>query len=440
MAGTVSLSGLASGMDVGSIIDALVTAQGTQQSALKSRITATKSASTAISDIGSLLSKLKTAVDVVADPQKAQGYAATSSNAAVSASITGAASAGRYSVAVKSLAQAYRAYSDPAASTSTALGQSGEMKIDVGDTRSGKVSIDTSDTLTSIAQKINAANLGVQATTFYDGSQYRLQVSGTDTGDDNRVTISGVELGLNGVNNKKQQAQDAHIVVDDFDVYSSTNKISGALPGVTLNLAEETTSAATVVIKSDPDALKTKLQAVVDAYNAVVGKVHSTAGYGSTTASNALLAGDSTLRSLTSRMSNAVTSVVDTGTTYQSLSSIGISITRDGTMSLDSSKFSTALSASPDAVTKLMAGTASTDGVMDVVSNVVDTFNNGNTGLLAGKRNMLNSNATRLQSRADEQQERLDNYRALLEKQFSAMEEAYSNANTVASYLSALGG
>jgi flagellar hook-associated protein 2 len=438
MAGTISMAGLGSGMDVSGMIDALVKAKSTQQSALNARVTDTRAASTAISDIGSLLAKLKTSVDALSDPTTVQGFSASSSGAAVQATVTGAAGTGRYAVTVDKLAQAYRSYSNPADSATTALGQVGTMSIAVGATTSGSVTIDSSDTLSSVARKINEANLGVQATTFYDGSQFRLQVSGANGGAENAVTISGLDLGLNEGTNLKQQAQSAHIIVDGFDVYSNSNQISGAVAGVTLTLTDVTTSPVNVETKTDPSALKTKAQAVVDAYNAVVKKVQSTAGYGSTKASNAMLAGDSLLRSLTSKMSSATTTVVDTGTSYSTLNSLGISLTRDGQLSLDSAKFTAAATANPDAVTKVLAGTSSKDGIMDVMSSVVDMFSHSGTGLLANKRTTMEANAKRMEARATKEQDRLDNYRAQLEKQFAAMDTAVSSSNSTSAYLTAL--
>jgi flagellar hook-associated protein 2 len=438
MAGTITMAGLGSGMDVSSMIDALVNAKSTQQSALKTRATETKAASTAISDIASLLAKLKTSVDALADSKSIQSFAASSSGTAVQATVTGAAGAGRYAVAVSSLAQAYRSYSNPSSSATTALGQVGTMSIAVGGSHSGNITIEATDGLSSIAQKINSANLGVQATTFYDGSQFRLQVSGANSGAENAVTITGLDLGLNEAGNLKQQAQSAHIVVDGFDVYGSTNQITGAVPGVTLALTDVTTSPVNIETKADPDALRTKVQAVVDAYNATIKKVQATAGYGTTKAGNAQLAGDSTLRSLTSKMSSATMSVVSTGTSYSTLNSLGVSLTRDGLLTLDSAKFNTAAKANPDAVTKVLAGTASSDGIMDVMSGVVDMFNQTSTGVLANKRTTLDATAKRLETRATEEQDRLDNYRALLEKQFAAMDTAVSSANSTSAYLTAL--
>ncbi len=438
MAGTISMAGLGSGMDVSGMIDALVNAKGAQQAALKTRVTDTRAASTAISAIGTLLAKLKTSVDALADPTTVQGFSASSSGTAVQATVTGAAGAGRYAVTVESLAQAYRSYSNPADSATEALGQVGTMSIAVGATTSGSVTIDSTDSLSSIASKINEANLGVQATTFYDGSQYRLQVSGANAGTENQVTLSGLDLGFNEVGNFKQQATSAHIIVDGFDVYSNSNQISGAVAGVTLTLTDVTTGPVNVETKTDPSSLKTKAQAVVDAYNAVIDKAHSTAGYGTSKASNAMLAGDSLLRSLTAKMSSATTTVVDTGTSFSSLSSLGISLTRDGQLTLDSAKFTAAATASPEAVTKVLAGTSSKDGIMDVMSSVIDMFNQSSTGLLANKRTTLEANAKRMETRATREQDRLDNYRALLEKQFAAMDNTVSSSNSTSAYLTAL--
>src|SRR5690606_41846882 len=56
---------------------------------------------------------------------------------------------------------------------------------------------------------------------------------------------------------------------------------------------------------ADPNALRTKLEAVVNDYNAVVKAIHGAAGFGSVKATNPVLAGDSTLRTVTNRLSSA---------------------------------------------------------------------------------------------------------------------------------------
>src|SRR5690606_41908551 len=82
-------------------------------------------------------------------------------------------------------------------------------------------------------------------------------------------------------------------------------RIGGAIQGVTLALTATTTGPVTVKVDADPNALRTKLEAVVNDYNAVVKAIHGAAGFGSVKATNPVLAGDSTLRTVTNRLSSA---------------------------------------------------------------------------------------------------------------------------------------
>lgn len=441
MAGTISISGLGSGMDINGIVDALVNAASMPKVQLQNRLVLTNNASTSISDISSLLSKLKTSVDALSTPEKSQSYAASSSNSAISASITTSTSAARYSVNVEDLAQEYRAYSNAQTSSSVALGQTGQMSIQVGTNNATAIDITGTDSLDSIVTKINQAGLGVTASTLFDGSNYRMQLRGVDSGTNNTVTVTGLDLGLNAVGNFKQQAQDAHITVDGFDVYSHSNVVSGAIPGVTLTLSSETTSPVDISVKSDPSTIKSKIQSFVDAYNAVVRKVHTTAGYGSVAASDKLLSGNSALRDVTSRMSNTVRSVVESGSeTYTTLYSLGIRSGSDGTLTLDSTKLDKAISSTPDTVTKILAGTTSGDGVMDLISTLVKSFTNSTDGLLTNQTNTLKANATRINSRIDAFDDRMSKYEARLRAQFSNMDSLVSSANATMTYLSSLSG
>jgi flagellar hook-associated protein 2 len=438
MAGTISMAGLGSGMDVAGMVDALVTASSAPMNVLKTRAKENRAASTAISDVASLLAKLKSSVDVLADPSKIQSYAVSSSDSAVQASISGAASESKFSLEVHDLALEYRAYSDSQDSLTNQLSLSGDMNIQIGTGDPHVIAIESTDSLNSIVSKINDANIGVKATTVYDGSRYRLQLRGTATGAGNEVTVSGIDMGLNAVGNLKQQAQSAHVTIDGIDVYSKTNQISGAIPGVSISVSKETTSPVTVEVKPDASTLKTKIQSVVDSYNAVIKKVQTLAGYGTTKASNEQLAGDSILRQLTMKMSGSIGNAVDTGTAYSTMRSIGISLNRDGTLSLDESTLTKAVSANPESVSKILAGNASSAGIMDNMSDLVKTFTIGSNALLNSRRDSFDRNAKSMEDRATAEQERLERLRETLNKQFSAMDSSVSSSNSTLTYLQSL--
>ena len=441
MAGTISISGLGSGMDVDGIVSALVNASSTNKAQLQNRLSLTNSATSSVSNISTLLAKLKTSVDALATPEKAQSYAVSSSNSAVSASISTSTSAARYSVNVKALAQEYRAYSNPYSSLTDAMGATGQMSIKVGANDAVNIDVSDTDSLDALVSKINKAGAGVTASTLYDGTNYRLQLRGVNSGSDNQVTVTGLDLGLNTAGNVKQQAQDAHLVVDGYDVYSHTNVITGAIPGLSLTVSNTTDTAADVTIKADSSNMKTKIQSFVDAYNAVINTVHSVSGYGTTKASQELLAGNATLRSVTTTMSNTLRTQIDSGnSSYSTMYSLGIKSASDGTLTLDSTMLDKATSASPEAVTKIFAGTTSGDGVMDLMSSMVKTFTNSSNGYLTNQINTFKSNATRISTRIDSETDRLAKYEERLRAQFSNMDSIVSSANSSMSYLSSITG
>ena len=97
----------------------------------------------------------------------------------LSASIgTGTIAAGTYAIKVANLATPEQIASDNFSSSSTALGYSGDMLINGKD-----ISVASTDTLGSIASKINDANAGVSANVLtVSGNQYRLVLQSTSTG------------------------------------------------------------------------------------------------------------------------------------------------------------------------------------------------------------------------------------------------------------------
>jgi len=440
MAGTISLTGLGSGMDTAGMIDALVEASSVTKNVLTSRAKTAQAAATTISDISSLLAKFKTAVDALSDPDKVASYAVSSSDdAKISASVTGAATEGKYAVEVTRLAETYRAYSNPVATLDEQLGISGPMTIQIGSGEETDIEINPTDSLSDVVTAINGSGLRVRATTVYDGSQYRLQLRGLDAGDDNAVTVTNATLGLDLEANLKQQAQSAQLNIDGFSVTSASNSISGMIPGVTLNLSAETTGPVTIETRSDPTSLATKLGEVVATYNAVIAKIHTVAGYGSQKATSSELAGDQTLRQITTQMSRTLSQSLDSGNErYQTLRSLGIEQNRDGTLSLDQSALSSALAADPTAVSAVLAGKGSADGVMDLLANVSERFTTGKEALLVTRKNTFEARIERYETRIEKEEDRLASYRERLEAAFGSMETLVSGHNATMDYLTAL--
>jgi flagellar hook-associated protein 2 len=430
-----SLSGVGSGLDTTTLISGLISADSAPLNALKTRQTSTQSAVSTLSDISTTLGTLQDAVTALSTASGVGSYSGTSSSSAIAISASGNALPGSYTMSVTQLAKEQRTYSTPSSSASTALGQTGTLGIQIG-TTTASLSIASTDSLDQIASKINAANLRASASVFYDGTSYRLQVRGLDTGSANAVnfTQTGFDLGLNVAANTVQKAQNSIVNIDGFDVSRSTNQVVGAIQGVTLALSATTTAPVNVTIATDATGLAGKINSVVSAYNSLLGKINTAAGHGTSAASNSLLASDSTLRSISNRLSDTLQNVVGTGR-YNTLGAVGLSLQKDGTLSLDSGKLQAALTADPSAVTALFAGGTGTTGVMTALNTAITTYNQTGTGLLVQHSSDMQDRIKSYTDRIANEQARLDREQTMLQTQFQAMDTTVTANNSDLSYL-----
>lgn len=442
MSGTIALNGLGigSGLDTEGIVTALVGVERQGQTALQSKVTATNSSISNLSSVSSLLSKLKAASDALDTSSEVGSYKATSSNAAIVASAGGLAAPGKYSIKVNKLAQEQRNYSNTISSATAPMGQAGTLRLSVGSGTASDIAINATDTIDDVMGKINAAGLRVSASSFFDGKDYRIQLRGLDTGAANNINITelGTTFGFNDVDNAAQTAQDAEIEIDKFKVKSATNQVTGAIRGLTLALTATTTDAVTVGVDNDADGIKTKLQALVDSYNAVSTKLKGLSGTVGVAATDPNLAGDFTLRSIGTRLNAALHTQIGSGT-YNTMASIGLSMDKTGKLALDADKLTKALAADSSSVSKLLAGTdGGALGVMDTVSSAVDVYTRTGTGLLAGRNEAMQAQVKRLQKKIDSEDVRINRYAEQLRKQFTAMDTQVASQNSLSTYLARL--
>jgi flagellar hook-associated protein 2 len=441
MAGTIALGGLATGIDTQALVSQLVDAASGNLQQMKTQASNLRAGATTLSTIGKSLSGLQTAANALATAQTAASYKATSSNVAVDISADGTAQPGGYKIEVTTLAAEQRTYS--ATFGSSALNQTGTFDITVAGA-SKTITVLATDKLSDIAAKINAAGLRVSASVFNDGTNNRLQIRGLDSGVANAVTFleHGTTLDLNGTGatatsgKTVQAATDASLTIDGFAVHRSTNQITGAIQGVTLTLKDLTSTPATVTVASDSTSITDKINAVVSAYNSVVIAAHAASGFGSQKATNPALSGDSGLRMMTDKLSATVLGSYATGQ-FTTLGTIGIKLSRDGTMTFDPTKLTAALAADPSAVQKVLSrpSGAATGGAMASLSDLVGQLTATSSGTVALRQSSMTAQATRLDDRATNEQARLDRYATSLRKQFTAMETSYAASQQLISQL-----
>lgn len=423
----ITFGGLASNLDTNAIVTGLAKAQRIPLDALNARQALVSNAASSLTSFMSNVTALQTAAAALSTSAGLSSLAASSNDTGVVVSAGAGAQPGSYSIDVIALAKESRIKSDTQASSSEALGMSGEISLQIGGGVPLPISVDFTDSLTSIAAKISSSGARVTASVMYDGSEYRLLVRGLDTGDDNNVTIteSGTTLGLDAAANNYQLASNSQIKVDNIPITRSTNLIVGVLPGVSFALSKPTTTTATATIAADPTAMATKIGGLVAAFNTVVSSAHFTAGYGTVQASNSVLAGDSAIRSTLDRLSRIIgDNVAGTTGKYTTLSSIGLHLTKDGTIQLDKATLETALGADPDSVSKLFVSDANLGrtGAMSRLTSTITLLATGAKSTLGARHGSLTAQASRLSDDSVRLTARDDAYEAALRNQFMQLE------------------
>jgi flagellar hook-associated protein 2 len=172
--------------------------------------------------------------------------------------------------------------------------------------------------------------------------------------------VAGDRFTVDVFNPEMQAAQDAVIKVDNTTITKSTNAITDAIQGITLNLLKTDSSAITVTVSSDTTTAKTNIKSFVDSYNTVIKFINDQLSYDPKLKKKNPLLGDPTMLEIRKKIGDIVSGKISGLTTasYQNLSQIGIASDKTtGKLSLDDSKLSSALSSNPNAVAKLFIGT-----------------------------------------------------------------------------------
>lgn len=408
----MATSGVTSGgmIDVNGLVNSLMTVERRPVNLLTTKQSSFQAKLSAVGTVKNAVSTFQGAMSSLASASGFQTISAASGDSSVfSATASSTSTAGSYSIEVTKLAQAQKLATSGQISTTAAIG-SGTLTFDFGsitggtfDAVTGKyagasfanngsgsksITIDASNnSLQGIRDAINAAKMGVTATIVNDGSgtPYRLALSSNSMGSSNSMKIS--VAGDAALSNllahdpaatqnlaETSTAQNAQLKVDGISISKASNTISDVISGVTLNLKKISTSAVSLDVASDSNGVTKSVQSFVDAYNTLNKTLNSALASG-VVGSTAPLHGDSMVRSLQSQIQGIMrTTLSSNGSSVNSLSHIGVSFVKDGSLSLDTTKLNAAVSANPKSVAGIFAATgSSTDSLVSFSMGSVST-------------------------------------------------------------------
>lgn len=466
-----SVGGIATGIDTETLIAKLMEIERNPQVLLQTKQTKIRSQVDVFTKLKDVLTQLQKLTDAMKTSSSFKGMKSSVVDATVAtATASSTASAGTHTVQVVTLARSQRQVSTGYVSKETLVFNTGSFSIDDGAGTVKTINIaEGANSLNGIASAINGSGANVTASVINDGSgtPYRLVITGKDTKNYTVDFANLTTVPVGGTGDLKpsllgpadpsyQAGTAATAVIDGVTVTKTSNTITDVVSGVTINLLKEG-STTDVKIENDTEAAKKKIDEVVAKYNEAITIINLQSLYDSKTKKAGVLSGDSTLRTVQTRLQSLTTALPATTGIYKTLASLGVtSNKKDGTLSVDSAKLTDAFNNGFDDVVDFFTHNGDTYGlptnqygmsqqISSLVEGLVRAYEGASSatnGMLSIRTKGLNDTITDIDKQIESMGARLVKKQEGLKKQFAAMEQMVSNiqgqGNTLLSYLSKL--
>lgn len=448
-------------------IDQLLQSDELRKTVIQNKIDKINTKSQAWTDISTRLSNLTSKLDVLQDEATYQTKKVTSSDDTI-ATISGTSDSmeGSYDLVVKQLATASKitggvvskADGTTKISTKDALGYSGKLTItnasaNGSESKTIELDIKATDSLKDIANAINNAkdpsddkgtkSAGLKATIVNN----QLVISSEEMGD-RTLTIGGdLKDSLGFANSQTTRGQSAKFTLDGIEMERNTNTPTDVVDGVTFTLKKaDPTKTIALGLTNDTDKELSAVKDFVSQYNSVMSFLSEKMDVGNPSKSDnktGALAGDSTLISLQSKLQSTV--LGGKSVNGVSASTLGLSVDRNGMLSLDETKFKAQLAKNPNAVKDFFfvdtsskystekTGTGYTADFKAVIDRYTST-KSGSEGVISLRKSSYQSEIKDYNKQIERITEQIATKRARYVTMFTNLDAAIGNLQSQFSY------
>ena len=263
----------------------------------------------------------------------------------------------------------------------TAGGETTQIEVEVD------ADADDDTILRAVVSAIDRSSAAIAASIARVGdSERKLLIQAEDSGSAAAITsIKDVEgsiisrLGLGKGLTKDgelggtvQAASDASLVIDGLEISSSSNKIDDVISGVSLQLSAVTTGTASIEVARNPDTILGELKSFVDSYNTTLDEIRTaTRPSDDSGANRGILADDTSFRLLRTSLRKLISDPVTLDSGTKTLASIGISVDREGRISLNESTLRSVLETDPETVENIIGGE---NGVAGRLAGLLESY------------------------------------------------------------------
>ncbi|HNC51516.1 MAG TPA: flagellar filament capping protein FliD [Accumulibacter sp.] len=324
----------------------------------------------------------------------------------------------------------------------------GTLTIALGSADGGSTSQSTDLTVAAgatpetIRDQINHAGAGVSAQVIDGGDGKQLVVTASAPGDNQFVRLSGAISAPFYTDStpvdtftQTQAAQGSAFTLNDIAVTAETNTVTTAIDGVTLNLLKGPEAPAssvntTLTITKDTSGLSAQVNSLVKAFNDYHSTAANLGSYDATTQKAGALNGDGTLLAAEKSFRSVLSHVPSelSGATWKNLSDIGVSLQKNGSLTVDSNRLVTAIAGDATGVANLLA--AYGKAFKSAADSLV-----GSTGLIPSRTQGLNSSINDITKQSAAVSQQLTQIEARYRKQFTALDVLISGMTKTSTFL-----
>ena len=452
--------GAGSDIDTASLVESLVMAERSpKETVINRKLDTVESTISAYGEVLSSLSLLETAFSGLNDAKDFADYTldvtgnetATFTTAFTVSATTDVEAGSINSVSVTSIATPERwSTTNKFLSANTAINDGDAFDIVVTDADGNPTTINvTGGTVSSVAEAINDADIGVRARIVDTGeipNGFVITLESTAPGASNAFSVTSTDSQANTLGFSQLSggaATNAQLNVNGIAIERPSNTIDDLIDGMTLNLIAPTSGTATISVTQNNDDVKARIVNLVDAYNISKDKFSDLMTVGGANENSGLLSGDGTMRFVANRVKGLFTGASSTATEDVSyLNDIGVSFNRYGVLEIDEDRLNTALNENfSDVVSMFSADTDNQSFFGDADRGLAGDAMATLRDMMATDGALLRATST-LQSRADDYADaledldrRMESLQARYMAQFTAMETAIDQINSTKEYL-----
>jgi flagellar hook-associated protein 2 len=448
--GSIVSSGVGSGLDVASLVQQLVQAEGAPKTLrLNAEEAKVQAKLSALGTLRSALALFRDTLATLKNIDRFQGRQVTLSDSEfIAATATSGAVPGSYEIEVEQVASAHKLQSAPGvfANATTPVG-TGTLHIATGGLNFDVVITETNNTLAGIAAAINssAAGANVQATVLTGAGEARFTIVGRSPGSANAITItqSDGDGGLAGLVYppsgtglvQLDPAQNSQAVIDGMTVTGTSNTLSGAIAGVDVTLTAVNADGETTLLTVGYDraAARKTIDQLVKSYNDVVDAIKNVSSYNAETKQGGPLFGDAGVRNLVFQLRRELTSNVSVAGPFDMLADIGITADLSGKLSVDAADLDAAFNANFDAVGSMFA--ADDVGVAVKLDALLAPYLDSD-GVFDARTEGLQSSIADITERREALNERLAALHVRYTREFNALDSLLSQLQGTSNFLS----